>query len=217
MNIHALAPDFRLRCFLKRRLPYVPLRDFQGNPIILCYHHAMNEQDVCFLETRAAELANSGWTLARLRSRSLPSGVESWSRPFQEFDLPIVTDPLKRFHRACTLFQNFSFRRCEPLVFGHQLHLKFRVSHNLNRRAFSPVWKFAKRDLFQHVPIRGFVNLYRLILNFLSPFNSETGINDGKRKQGFMNSLLIFSTFAPEGIQAPSPSRTTNNGENHES
>jgi hypothetical protein len=201
MNIHAQGPDFRLPCFLKS----------------LCCHHAMNEQDVCFLETRATELANSGWTLARLRSQPLPSCVKSWSRPFQEFDLPIVTDSLKRFHRACTLFQNFPFRRCEPLVFDHHLHLKIRVRHDLNRREFSPVWEVAKRNLFQHVPLRRVRK--SLSFNPKFSFTSQLRHQDQRRQkgQGFMNSLLIFSKFAPEGIQAPSPNRTTSNGENNES
>lgn len=154
MTIHAHASDFRLPCFLDRKFQNVPSKNFQGNLIILCYHRAVNEQNVCFLETRTTQLANSGWTLAPLWAQPLPSCANSWSRPFQEIDLPIVTDPLKQFRRGCTLFLNFPFQGCKPLVFGHRLYLKFRVRHDLNRRGFSPVWKFAKRVLFQHVPIR---------------------------------------------------------------
>lgn len=156
LNIHAQAPDFRLPCFLKRRLPYGPLGDFQGNPITLRCHHAMNEQDLC---------------------------------------LPIGTDPLQRFHRACALFQNFSFRRGEPLVFDHQLHLKIRVRHDLNRKGFSPIWEVAKRNLFQHVSIQRVRKSLPFNPNFLSPPNSDTRINNGKREQGFTNTLRFFRNF----------------------
>jgi hypothetical protein len=82
---------------------------------------------------------------------------------------------------------------------------------------FHQFGKLQNAICFSMYPFGGFVNPYRLTHNFLSPPNSDTRINDGKREQGFMNSLLIFSKFAPEGIQAPSPNRTTSNGENNES
>lgn len=180
MNINSQAPDFRLPCFLKGSLQYVPLRDFQGHPIILCCLYTIEEeQDAWALEAHATELVKSGWTLALLLSHPLPHSG-SWSRPLQEFDLAIFTDPLKRFCRALNLFHHFQSRRCETLIFDHQIHLQFRLIPMISTgKDYHPFWKSQKAICCIMYPFRTFITPYPLIIVFPSPPNSETRIDPG--------------------------------------
>lgn len=146
MTAQFQTPHFRLPLLYKGDFQYVPITHFRGQPTILCCLSTISERDTWVLEAHASELSKSGITLVLLLSPAFPL-TDTWSRPIEEFGLPIFGDPLKRFRRTLHLFRRSPSHRCESLVFDHQSQLKFRFNHDLNLRGFSAVLEAAKIDL----------------------------------------------------------------------
>ena len=176
MKIGTRAPMWKTPCLLKGQWQYLPLTAFQETQMVLCCLPAFTETDAWLLEQQVNRFQAGGIALAVLVPNNALLG-SSWCRPPQDFDLPILTDPLNRLGRALHLSASLPPHRCETLFFDHRCCLQFRLFHDLNLRGLTTVLEVAESDFCQrstHADLKSRLT-FEHFLPHCSSFEAPTG------------------------------------------